>query len=68
MSLKEQLNETGKYTSIAVQMIAIILAGVFGGKFLDKFLDTRFIFTVILSFSSVILAIYFVVKDLIKKK
>jgi len=68
MSLKNQLNDAGKYTSIATQMIFIILAGTFGGKYLDKFLGTNFIFTVILSLLSVVVAIYFVVKDLIGKK
>ena len=68
MSLKNQLNDAGKYTSIATQMIFIILAGTFGGKYLDKFLGTNFLFTVILSLLSVVVAIYFVVKDLIWKK
>jgi F0F1-type ATP synthase assembly protein I len=69
MNQKNQSSDSGRYTSIAIQMLAIILAGVLGGYFLDKFLELKFhVFLVILSFLSVILAIYFVVKDLIKKK
>jgi F0F1-type ATP synthase assembly protein I len=69
MNQKSQSSDGGRYTSIAIQMIAIILIGVFGGHYLDKYLELKFpVFTVVLSFASVIFAIYFVVKDLIKKK
>jgi F0F1-type ATP synthase assembly protein I len=48
-------------------MIAIILIGVFGGMKLDQLLKLQFpIFTVVLSLMSVVLAMYYVVKDLIK--
>jgi hypothetical protein len=51
------------------QMAAIILAGTFGGIKLDKIVKWEFpVFTVSLSFLSVILAIYFMLKDLIGKK
>jgi len=50
-------------------MLAIIGIGVFGGIKIDEWLQTSFpIFTVILSFLSVILAIYYAIKDLIKFK
>ena len=69
MSLKKPLNDYGKYSSIAFQMILIILIGVFGGHFIDKYFEFKFPFlTIILSFSSVALAIYFVVKDLLNNK
>ena len=50
-------------------MLITILAGVFGGHYLDKYLNLKFpVFTVIFSFASVIISIYFVVKDLINNK
>jgi len=65
---KKQLNNYAKYSSIAFQMLAIILIGVFGGVQLDAWLKLSFpVFTVILSLLSVSLAIYTVVKDLLKK-
>ena len=48
-------------------MAAIILAGVFGGRELDKWLENGFpVFTLVLSVVSVVLAVYFAIKDLIK--
>ena len=65
---KFPLQNYAKYTSIAMQMLVIILAGVFGGMELDKWLKLNFpVFTVILSIVSVFLAIYVVIKDLLKK-
>ncbi len=50
-------------------MLVIILLGVFGGFKLDQWLNLEFpIFTVVLSLISVVLAIYIVTKDLLKKK
>jgi len=70
MSLKRKKNSLdnyARYSSIAFQMLAIILIGVFGGIKLDEWLNLEFpVFTVILSLLSVIGAIYFVTKDLIK--
>lgn len=69
MNPRKPLNDYGRYSSIAFQMVAIILAGVFGGHYLDKYLNFQFpVFTVVLSLLSVILAMYFVVKDLLNKK
>lgn len=49
-------------------MIAIILLGVFGGKKLDEYMELKFpVFTLVLTLVSVFLAIYFVIKDLMKK-
>ena len=64
---KEHLKSYAKYSSIAFQMLTIIFLGVFGGVKLDEVISSKFpVFTVILSIVSVILAIYFVTKDLIK--
>jgi len=49
-------------------MLVIILAGAFGGRELDKWVDWQFpVFTLVLSILAVILAIYTVIKDFIKK-
>lgn len=66
-SKKKPLNNYAKYSGIAITMILIIVVGTFGGIKLDEFLDIKPVFTVILSMLSVIFAIYFVIKDLLKK-
>jgi F0F1-type ATP synthase assembly protein I len=64
---KKSLDNYTRYSSIAFQMLIIILIGVFGGIKLDKWLELNVpVFTIILSILSVILAIYTVTKDLLK--
>lgn len=64
---KKSLEDYAKYSSIALQMLAIILLGVFGGIKIDEWLGLEFpVFTLIFSLLSVILAIYYVIKDLLK--
>lgn len=65
---KKSLNNYARYSSIAVQMLVIILLGVFGGYQLDRWLNSQPVLIVILSVLSVFLAIYIVTKDLLKKK
>ncbi len=61
---KKNLNVYAKYSAIAFQMFAIILIGVFGGWKLDEFFNFQFpIFTLILTVLSVILSIYYAIKD-----
>jgi hypothetical protein len=49
-------------------MIIIILLGTFGGIKLDKVSSNKFpIFTLLLSFLSVLLAMYIVIKEFISK-
>jgi hypothetical protein len=48
-------------------MLTIILIGVFGGIKLDDWLELKFpVFTILLSIVSVILAIYYSIKDFIR--
>jgi len=47
-------------------MAIIIIAGVFGGLKADQYLNTKPVFTIILSILSVIIAVYYAIKDLIK--
>lgn len=64
---KKSLNDYAKYSSIAFQMVAIILLGTFLGVKLDDWLSiNKPVFTLLFSVISVILAIYYVVKDLLK--
>jgi len=62
---KDQPNYAVKYAGIGFQMLAIILIGVFGGIYLDKWLHTKNIFTLILSLISVVAAIFVAIKDFI---
>jgi len=65
---KSSLNDYAKYSNISAQMLIVIGLGVWGGVRLDKFVAWRFpVFTVLLSLGAVFLAIYIVIKDLLKK-
>jgi len=64
---KKYLDSYARYSSIGFQMLAIILIGVFGGVKLDQWLQLKVpVFTIVLSVASVILAIYYAVKDLLR--
>ncbi len=63
----KNLKDYARYSGLAFQMLFIILAGVWGGVKLDEWLKLRPLFTIILTIVSVILAIYFAVKDLLRK-
>jgi F0F1-type ATP synthase assembly protein I len=66
---KKRLNDYAKYSAMATQMMAIILIGTFGGVKLDKYLGLKTpIFTLVLTLLSIFLAIYFAIKDFLKKK
>lgn len=64
---RKSLNQYARYSSMAIQMLVIILAGVFGGYKIDQWLFTKPIFTVVLSIIAVSLSIYYVTRDLLKK-
>jgi F0F1-type ATP synthase assembly protein I len=65
---KQQLNSYARYSGMGFQMLAIIMAGVFGGYKLDQWLHTRPLLIIILSILSVFIAIYSVTRDLLRKK
>lgn len=68
-SRKSALNDYGRYSSLAFQMIAIILAGVFGGIKLDQIVRWEFpVFTLVLTILAVFLSMYYAIKDIIKFK
>ncbi len=63
---REQLNAYARYSSIAIQMFAIIGIGSFAGVKLDEyFSNTNNVLTIILSLLSVIIAIIFVIRQII---
>jgi len=65
---KRQLNSYTYYSGMGVQMMAIILIGVFGGYKLDQWLHTGPILIIVFSLLSVIIAIYSVTRNLLRKK
>jgi len=65
---RKPLNDYARYSGMAVQMIAIILIGVFGGIKLDEVLSLKFpVFTLVLTLLSVFLSIFFAIRDFLKK-
>jgi F0F1-type ATP synthase assembly protein I len=66
--IAKNLSSYSRYSGLAFQMIAFILIGVFGGIKLDKWLKLEFpVFTVILSLAGTGMAIYYGIKDLLRK-
>ena len=53
-----------RYSALGFQMMGIIMAGVFGGYYLDKYLELGFpIFTLCLSLFGIGAAMYFLFKE-----
>ena len=65
---KQQFNSYARYSGMWLQMLIIILAGVFGGYKLDQWLHTGPLLIIILSIISVVISIYSVTRDLLRKK
>ncbi|MFI5221668.1 MAG: AtpZ/AtpI family protein [Bacteroidia bacterium] len=64
----KRYNSIQRYSGMAIQMIAIILLGALGGKYLDKYFAFHFpVFTLSLTLLAVFAAIYLSVRDLLKK-
>jgi F0F1-type ATP synthase assembly protein I len=62
------LQNFGKYSGIAFQMIGIILLTTFGGIKLDKITGWKTpVFTIVLSLLGVFAGIYIAIKDFLKK-
>lgn len=63
---KKTLENFAKYSGLSFQMIAIILASVYGGIKIDEYLQWDFpLFTLLLSLLGVFAAMYFAIKDFI---
>jgi ATP synthase protein I len=65
---KQQLNSYARYSGMGLQMLAIIMVGVFGGYKLDQWMHTGPILTILLSILSVSAAIYSVTRNLLRRK
>lgn len=66
--LGNSLNTYARYSSLAFQMMAILLLFVFAGYKLDSWTEWHFpLFKLLFSLLGVVLAIYFAVKDFLKK-
>jgi len=57
-----------KYSTLGIQMVVIILAGAFGGKALDSWLNWDFpVFTLVLTLLCVAAAVFYGMRELFKK-
>jgi ATP synthase protein I len=64
---KRMLGDYARYSNLALQLIAVILAAFFIGWRLDKWINTGFpLFTLLLSVGALIVMIYLLIKDLSK--
>ncbi len=58
-----------QYSSLALQMVIIIVAGAFGGKELDEWLQWGFpVFTLVLTILAVVIAIIYGMREIFKQK
>jgi len=65
---KDNLKFYAKYSTLGFQMVAIILAGAFGGKALDSWLNWSFpVFTLVLTLLCVAGAVFYGMRELFKK-
>ncbi|MGZ4053468.1 MAG: AtpZ/AtpI family protein [Bacteroidia bacterium] len=65
---KKLPNSYVKYSGMGLKMAIIMGGGTYGGIELDKWLQLKFpVFTLVCSLLSVFLAIYYFIKDFIKK-
>lgn len=62
------LNAYSRYSTIAVQMVVIILGTTFAGLKLDKVAHTTHLFTIILSLLGVSAAMWLIIKEALKKQ
>lgn len=64
-SKKKPLNDYARYSALGFQMAAVIFLFTWGGVKLDEYLHLKIpVFTLILSLSSVVLSLYYFLKDL----
>ena len=67
-SREEGLRAYSRYSTIAVQMVVIIVIAALGGVKLDKLADTKPIFSVILSLLGVAAALWLIIKEAVRNK
>ena len=64
---KKALNAYAKYSSLVIQMAAMVLIGAWGGKALDAYFRTTPTFTVILILAMALLALVYLFRSLLNK-
>lgn len=64
---RQRSNDFLRYSGMAVQMAVTIGLSVWAGQKLDAYLATGRLFTLILSLLGVVVAMYYVIKDLTRK-
>ena len=65
--IQSRFNAYARFSGLAIQMMLIIAAGMYGGFRLDKYSGWKFpVFTVVLSLLSVVAAIWYAIKDFLK--
>ncbi len=65
---KDNLDKYIKYSNLAIQMLVIILGGVYLGKWFDNKYDTNNLYTSIIGVIATLLATYLGIRELIKNK
>ena len=66
--IQNRFNAYARFSGFAIQMMLIIAAGTYGGFRLDKYLGWKFpLFTIVLSLLSVVAAIWYAIRDFLKK-
>ena len=66
--INKGLSAYSKYTTIAIQMVVIIVLTTLGGVRLDKWAGTEPVLTVILSLLGVAAAIWLIIKEALRNK
>ncbi len=64
----DSLRAYSRYSTIAIQMVVIILATSLGGVQLDKIAGTKPLLTIILSLLGVISAMWLIIKEALRKQ
>ena len=65
---EEGLKAYSRYSTIAIQMVVIIVLTSLGGVQLDKLAGTKPVFTVILSLLGVAAAMWLIIKEAVRNK
>ncbi len=57
------------YSALGIQMAVIVIAGAFGGREIDKWLQWRFpVFTVVLTLVAIVLSTLYGIRELFKQQ
>jgi len=66
---KPSLKFYAVYSSLGIQMAVIVIAGAFGGREMDKWLQWHFpVFTIVLTLVAIVLSILYGIRELFKQQ